>query len=325
MILADKIMNLRKKHGWSQEELAEKLDVSRQSVSKWEGGLSIPDLNKIIAMSSLFGVSTDYLLKDELEQVTPSETQDSDDALPARKIDAEDANRYLDRVERISWRIAVGVMLCILSPVALILLMGVSEAGQIEEGLATAMGLLALFAFVAAAVAIFVPNGISLSEYEFLEKEPIHLEYGVRGIVEKKRDAYAQRYTLLLTFGILLCVVSVIPLIVLGAMGAGETVLIACVALIFVACSVGVLLIVRACYIQGSFQKLLQTGDYTETNKKREKENAVLDTVYWGVATAVYLGVSFLTHAWHVTWILWPIAGCLYPVAEMICRNAKKN
>lgn len=325
MILADKIMNLRKKQGWSQEELAEKLDVSRQSVSKWEGGLSIPDLNKIIAMSSLFGVSTDYLLKDELEQVTPSETQDSDDALPARKIDAEDANRYLDRVGRISWRIAVGVMLCVLSPVALILLMGVSEAGRIEEGFAAAVGLLALFAFIAAAVAIFVPNGISLSEYGFLEKEPICLEYGVRGIVEKKRDAYAQRYTLLLTFGILLCVVSVIPLIVLGAMGAGETVLIACMALIFVACSVGVLLIVRACYIQGSFQKLLQTGDYTETNKKREKENAVLDTVYWGVATAVYLGVSFLTHAWHVTWILWPIAGCLYPVAEMICRNAKKN
>lgn len=124
MILADKIMNLRKKQGWSQEELAEKLDVSRQSVSKWEGGLSIPDLNKIIAMSALFGVSTDYLLKDELEQVTPSETQDSDDATETRRIDTEDANRYLDRVARISWRIAVGVMLCILSPVVLILLGG---------------------------------------------------------------------------------------------------------------------------------------------------------------------------------------------------------
>ena len=67
MILADKIITLRKKQGWSQEELAEKLEVSRQSVSKWEGGLSVPDLNKIIAMSTLFGVSTDFLLKDELE------------------------------------------------------------------------------------------------------------------------------------------------------------------------------------------------------------------------------------------------------------------
>ncbi|MCR5640504.1 MAG: helix-turn-helix domain-containing protein, partial [Lachnospiraceae bacterium] len=66
MILADKIIELRKKNGWSQEDLAEQLHVSRQSVSKWEGAQSIPDMNKIIAMSNLFGVSTDVLLKDEL-------------------------------------------------------------------------------------------------------------------------------------------------------------------------------------------------------------------------------------------------------------------
>ena len=60
MILAEKIVSLRKKAGWSQEELAEKLDVTRQSVSKWESAQSIPDINKILQMSTLFGVSTDY-------------------------------------------------------------------------------------------------------------------------------------------------------------------------------------------------------------------------------------------------------------------------
>lgn len=62
MILADKIINERKKNGWSQEELASKLSVSRQSVSKWEGAQAVPDLQKIIAMAEIFGVSTDYLL-----------------------------------------------------------------------------------------------------------------------------------------------------------------------------------------------------------------------------------------------------------------------
>ena len=71
MILADKIIDLRKKAGWSQEELAEKLGVSRQSVSKWEGAQSIPDMNKILQLSELFGVSTDYLLKDSLEAPEP--------------------------------------------------------------------------------------------------------------------------------------------------------------------------------------------------------------------------------------------------------------
>ena len=67
MILADKIIENRKKNGWSQEELAEKLGVSRQSVSKWEGAQAIPDIKKILLMADLFNVSTDYLLKDDIE------------------------------------------------------------------------------------------------------------------------------------------------------------------------------------------------------------------------------------------------------------------
>ena len=67
MILADKIIRLRKKNGWSQEDLADKMNVSRQAVSKWEGAQTIPDLEKILQLSILFGVSTDYLLKDEIE------------------------------------------------------------------------------------------------------------------------------------------------------------------------------------------------------------------------------------------------------------------
>ena len=58
-MLSEKIINLRKSRGWSQEELAERLDVSRQSVSKWESGVSNPELDKIVAMSTLFGVTTD--------------------------------------------------------------------------------------------------------------------------------------------------------------------------------------------------------------------------------------------------------------------------
>lgn len=63
MILAEKIALLRRQNGWSQEELANQLNVSRQAVSKWEGGMSIPDLDKILKLSALFEVSTDYLLK----------------------------------------------------------------------------------------------------------------------------------------------------------------------------------------------------------------------------------------------------------------------
>ena len=76
MIFADKLITLRKKAAWSQEELAEKLGVTRQSVSKWEGAQSVPDIDKILQLARLFGVTTDYLLKEE--QGEPEYTAEDD-------------------------------------------------------------------------------------------------------------------------------------------------------------------------------------------------------------------------------------------------------
>src|SRR5699024_8720831 len=101
MILADKIAELRKKNGWSQEELAGQLGVSRQSVSKWESASSIPDLDKILKMSEIFGVSTDYLLKDsnepEEEALTPAApvtTPDPGSDNDIRTVSLEEANYF---------------------------------------------------------------------------------------------------------------------------------------------------------------------------------------------------------------------------------------
>ena len=69
MNIGDKICKLRQKNGWSQDELAEKLSVSRQSISKWESGKVLPDSNKIILLSELFSVTADFLLKDSEESV----------------------------------------------------------------------------------------------------------------------------------------------------------------------------------------------------------------------------------------------------------------
>lgn len=73
MILADKLIKLRKKAGLSQEELADKMDVSRQSVSKWESAQCAPELPKLIQLSNFYGVSLDYMLKDDVTEETPVE------------------------------------------------------------------------------------------------------------------------------------------------------------------------------------------------------------------------------------------------------------
>lgn len=118
MILADKIITLRKKAGWSQEELASQLGVTRQSVSKWEGTQSVPDLDKVVQMSRLFGVSTDYLLKDELEEEEFVESE-ADEA-PLRRVTMEQAARYLALRKACAPKIALAVAMCIVSPVVII-------------------------------------------------------------------------------------------------------------------------------------------------------------------------------------------------------------
>lgn len=134
MILAEKVQALRKKNNWSQEELAEQLNISRQSVSKWESGASIPDIDKIIAMSSLFGVSTDYLLKDELEKEVPSEVEDVYEAPLTRNVSVEEADGSLGLVRRLAGRMAAAAALCVLSPVPLIVLGALSEYGEEAGG-----------------------------------------------------------------------------------------------------------------------------------------------------------------------------------------------
>ena len=171
MILADKIIDLRKKNGWSQEELAELLDVSRQSVSKWESAQSVPDMQRIIRMSEIFGVTTDYLLKDDAELAVVSEPiSDS----PVRTVGMEEANTFLAVKELNSRRIALGVLLCILSPIVLIVLGGAQELGLVPftDVQAGGIGLVTLMLLVGCAVALFVTSGLRTSPFEYLEKSP---------------------------------------------------------------------------------------------------------------------------------------------------------
>ena len=191
MILADKIIRLRKKNGWSQEELADKMNVSRQAVSKWESAQTIPDLEKILQLGTLFGVTTDYLLKDEIEEEEFSNDDSSDTTV--KKISIEEANTYLEQRKSASWRIALATFLCILSPIALIVLTTLSGLPNpiITETTASAVGLIVLFAFILCAVPIYIYCGFKNEPYAFLDKNiPFELEYGVKGLVNEKKKAF---------------------------------------------------------------------------------------------------------------------------------------
>ena len=180
MIFADKLILLRKKAGWSQEELADQMNVTRQSVSKWEGAQSVPDLEKMIRLSKLFGVSTDYLLKDEIEEAEHISL--SDDAPTLRRVSMDEANTFLSVKLRTAKTIAYAAFLCILSPIALLILGAISEsmAGVLNEDIAGGIGMIALIIFVAIAAAMFISSSSKSAPFAYLEKEKFETEDGER-------------------------------------------------------------------------------------------------------------------------------------------------
>ena len=320
MILADKIIRLRKKNGWSQEELADKMNVSRQAVSKWESAQTIPDLEKILQLGALFGVTTDYLLKDEIEEEEFSNEDSSD--ITVKKISIEEANTYLEQRKRASWRIALATFLCILSPIALIVLSMLSELPNpiMTETTACAVGLIVLFAFILCAVPIYIYCGFKNEPYAFLDKNiPFELEYGVKGMVTERKKKFRDTYIKFNIVAACVCIFSPIPLII-SDFTENELLVIMMLALLMIVAGIGASIFIIVGVQNASMQKLLREGEFTEKEKKRTGIREVVGFCYWGVLTAIYLAWSFLTNQWHISWLVYAIGGVLFPIVMCICN-----
>ena len=327
MILADKIIEERKKLGLSQEEFAEKLSVSRQAVSKWESAQSVPDLQKIIAMSELFSVTTDYLLKDDAEPEHGTATETDADRI-LRRVSMEEANDYMKTEAEQSKVVAFGVMLCILCPVLLIFLNGLAEGGigGITETAASVIGLAQLFIFVTIAVFLFISYASKTERFDYLKKEPFETAYGVSGLVKEKKEAYKSIYTKCLSSGVGLCILSPVPLIIAALISEADVLLISLTALLFCLVSVGVFMIVRIALINESYKILLQEGDYDKAEKRKSNAVDAASSIYWCLVTGGYLAWSFITKDWKSTWIVWPVAGVLFvPFITVVKRLCGKE
>ena len=331
MILADKIINLRKKNGWSQEELAEKLGVTRQSISKYEGAQSIPDLDKILKLSEIFGVTTDYLIKDELEEeeYAPSQMQEneSESDRSVHKVTMEMANEYLQIIDWTAGKTAFATMLCILSPIVLLMLGAMSEMPDyhISENAAAGIGICVLIVLIAIAVTIFILCGMKTKKYEFMEKEDIETAYEVSGMVKEKRDAYHSMYVTQLVIGIACCICSVIPLFGTLAVSESDFYMVSAVCMLLALVAIGTYFIVRSAAKMNAMNQLLEEEDYTRQKKHENKKMSGPVMVYWLIATAIYLAWSFTTNDWDRTWIIWPVVGVLFPAFYAIVNGIRKK
>ena len=326
MIFADKLILLRKKAGWSQEELADQMNVTRQSVSKWEGAQSVPDLEKMIRLSKLFGVSTDYLLKDEIEEVEHISL--SDDAPTLRRVSMDEANTFLSVKLRTAKTIAYAAFLCILSPIALLILGAISEsmAGVLNEDIAGGIGMIALIIFVAIAAAMFISSSSKSAPFAYLEKEKFETEYGVSGMVKERKAQYKDLHTKHNIAGTCLCIVALIPLFIGAIIDAdNDLFLTIMLSLSFLIAGVGVICFIKTGIIWASYEKLLQEGEYSKENKEKPSFSSAIYTAYWVIVTAVYLGYSLPSNNWGQSWIIWVVAGVIFPAVVAITNAFEKK
>lgn len=329
MIFADKLIWLRKKSGMSQEELAEKMNVSRQAVSKWEGAQSVPELEKILQLSNMFGVTTDYLLKDELDD---EEYAKDEDTGRIRKLSLEQANEYLSLRKKAAVRIAAGVFMCIISVIPLFILGGLTKYGTppISENLAGGVGMIFLLVLVACAVGMFVYTGFQNAPYEFLDNEFFEAEYGIAGMAREQKKAFGDTYRRSNIIGVILCILSVIALFAAAISGNELWCVIGLCTMIFIA-GIGVILFVWAGTRWEAIQKLLKEGDYTDECKNHRSALAPIAGIYWCVVVAVYLAWLFLEkdHGNSKSWVVFPVGAMIFTaivwVVEMVEKTRKNS
>ncbi|ATD01505.1 helix-turn-helix domain-containing protein [Pseudoalteromonas spongiae] len=310
MILSEKIITLRKQLGWSQEELAEKMGVSRQSVSKWESTNSIPDLNKIIKLAELFNVSTDFLLKDEIETAEHLEERDND----LTQISLEQAIDYVNTKKAQAILTAKGVAFFVCSAVPLFFLLALANNNSIglNKNTAVVFGIISIFILIAAGVRLVIQTNQYERAIAPIEKGKFELMYGVHSAFSEKIDAFTPKYNGKVSLAVTLFITSSIPLLlVIMLIGRTDLTLLMLAALLFIV-TLGLWVIIPASSEYEAYKHVLNEGDKNRELTQSERNALKLAPFYWPLVVAIFLAWSLWTMNWGVTWIIWPVAAVLF-------------
>ncbi|WP_068544366.1 helix-turn-helix domain-containing protein [Thalassotalea crassostreae] len=311
MILAEKIVKLRKQLGWSQEELAEKLNVSRQSVSKWESTNSIPDLNRIIMLAELFDVSTDFLLKDENEVFESSQGSKSSDTI---QVSLEQATKYIDSTMEATALNVKGVLLCVCSVIPLLFLLAMADSNKLNltSDIAAPIGVVFILIMVSIAVSFFLKTNQYDDDTTVIDDERFELAYGVHGVFSEKMKKFRPTYNRRLSIGIFLFIVSFVPLMFAAMSAAGTDLILMMLIVLLLIISAGLYLVIPVSTKYDALNNVLRDSDFNSVKSKRAKRAEKLAAFYWPLLIAIFLGWSLWTMAWGITWIIWPVGAVLF-------------
>ncbi len=290
--LGENLQNIRKQKNLSQEELADKLNVSRQSVSKWESGSSYPEIEKIITICEIFQCSMDELVKGEITTSIANEKHEYD--------------RF---IAKFSKGIAFGVFLVLFGVTLMLMVMSCAPNSESSDRYVI-IGAIVLLLFVVVAVPIFIILGIRMDEIQKKYKN-ISNFYS-----ETEKVAYNHKFSIVIATTVSIILIGVITLLSLyGFQICDEESLVPVVVLmIFITFSVPFIINVG---IQKSKYEMTL---YKESHKTDENDEIIgkISAIIMIIATIVYFILGFVFNLWKLNWLVFPVGGMLCGIVSII-------
>ena len=306
MSLGQNLQFLRKQKDITQEQLAELLEVSRQSVSKWESDTTYPETDKLLQMTNLFHCTLDDLMQKDIS------TQY-----------VEDKNHYDQHKNQFSKWITAGVGLILFG---LTMCAFLSTVLPKREGLDRDMiSTIVFFLFVVAAVAIFIVTG--LQDSYFAKKHPFIEDF----YSEEEKDNFHKKNIILITSGVVLIIVGLIIMMGTEAItlpeyiGKNKINLEDLMSSVFLLCvTIAVILFVYA-GTQGSKYNIKHYNlmqDHNSQTYKNDKKKGLYCGCIMMVATMIFLACGYIGNLWKIAWVVYPIFGIFCGIiATIIDRN----
>ena len=293
MSLSENLQNLRKIKNMSQEELAERLNVSRQAVSKWESGSGYQETEKIINICEIFECSMDELVKGKITENVK-----------------KDKNDYDLVITKAAKGIALGVGIILLCVALMLTLIGFAPNDGSQETFSL-IGVVIILIGVVFAVPMFIINGTKLDNFK--KKNPVMANV----YSEEEMDNGKSKYTKILAVGISTILIGVVAMMALIASKiCGENALPVAILMYFI--TLGVTTIVYAGQMQSKYDiEKYNKENSTEYKEKNDKAGKICGVIML-LATAAFLIWGFCFNGWKIAWVVYPIGGLLCGITSTI-------
>ncbi len=294
------LFKLRKEKGWTQTELADKLNVTNQAVSKWETGDSYPETSQLLKLSELFDISIDDLLKGHYPQNKENKEITNINSSPISKKPKKWMNTFAVLISSGILLIFIGIIIYLIGCI-------LYENTELE----LVIFIIALFASIAVGVPILTFAGITDSYYY---------------IETNDNDCHRQKtrqFSISISFGVMLCILSIIAFITISFFENNKTGQLISLASGFTIIAIAVILFIFSGIKWSNYTNELKAQGIHIEPKENKKGLSKYDGVVMLTCTAIYLVLGFIFRLWHPGWVIFPIGGIICAIFNAI--DERKN